>query len=121
MACFLKQRSLEGRDGNNIPQLELFGESAWVFISAIFESGWDQLHSSENNSICDNISTHFGNIQIRDTAERNSAYPKTSTIRKTPPPIPPRPSKEQLENSKKCQEACSSKDKSSMFSPMSYA
>jgi len=28
MACFLKQRSLEGRDGNNIPQLELFGESA---------------------------------------------------------------------------------------------
>ena len=41
MACFLKQQSLEGRDGNNIPQLELFGESAWVFISAIFESGWD--------------------------------------------------------------------------------
>jgi len=41
MACFLKQRSLEGRDGNNIPQLELFGESAWEFISAIFESGWD--------------------------------------------------------------------------------
>ena len=28
MACFLKQRSLERRDGNNIPQLELFGESA---------------------------------------------------------------------------------------------
>jgi len=41
MACFLKQRSLEGCDGNNIPQLELFGESAWVFISAIFESGWN--------------------------------------------------------------------------------
>jgi len=28
MACFLKQRSLEERDGNNIPQLALFGESA---------------------------------------------------------------------------------------------
>jgi len=28
MACFLKQRSLEGCDGNNISQLELFGESA---------------------------------------------------------------------------------------------
>ena len=93
MACFLKQRSLEGCDGNNIPQLELFGESAWDFISAIFESGWDQLHSSENTSIRDNISTHFGNIQIRDEAEKNTAYPKTSIIRKIPPPIPPRPSK----------------------------
>jgi len=39
MACFLKQRSLEERDSNNIPQLELFGESAWEFISVIFESG----------------------------------------------------------------------------------
>ena len=29
IACFLKQQSLEGRDGNNIPQLELFGKSAW--------------------------------------------------------------------------------------------
>ena len=38
MACFLKQRSLEGHDGNNIPQLELFGELAWDFISIIFES-----------------------------------------------------------------------------------
>jgi len=51
MACFLKQRSLEGRDGNNIPQLALFGESAWEFISAIFESGWDQLHSSTSTTI----------------------------------------------------------------------
>ena len=28
IACFLKQRSLEGHDSNNIPQLELFGKSA---------------------------------------------------------------------------------------------
>jgi len=39
MVCFLKQRSLEGHNGNNILQLELFGELAWEFISAIFESG----------------------------------------------------------------------------------
>ena len=121
MACFLKQRSLEGCDGNNIPQLELFGESAWDFISAIFESGWDQLHSSENTSIRDNISTHFGNIQIRDEAEKNTAYPKTSIIKKIPPPIPPRPSKEQMESLKKHQEACMTKGKSSLSPPMSYA
>ena len=38
---FLKQHSLEGQDSNNILQLELFSESAWDFISVIFESGWD--------------------------------------------------------------------------------
>jgi len=121
MACFLKQRSLEGCDSNNIPQLELFGESAWEFISTIFESGWDQLHSSENNTICDNISTYFGNRQTRDRTTENNAYPKSATIRKTPPPILLRPSKEQMENSKKCQKARLTKGKSSSNSPMSYA
>jgi len=42
-------------------------------------------------------------------------------IRKTLPPIPPHPSKEQMENSKKRQEACLTKGKSSTNSPMSYA
>ena len=94
MACFLKQQSLEGRDGNNIPQLALFGESAWEFTSTIFESGWDQLHSSKNTTIRDNISTHVGNMQNHDRTVENNAHPKTATVRKTPPPIPPRPSKE---------------------------
>jgi len=101
MACFLKQQSLEGCNGNNIPQLELFGELAWKFISVIFESGWDQLHSSKNTTIHDNISTHVGNMQTCDRTAENNASPKTATKRKTPPPIPPCPSKEQMENSKK--------------------
>ena len=117
MACFLKQRSLEGRDGNNIPQLELFGKSAWEFISAIFESGWDQLHSSKNTTIRDNISTHVGNMQNCDRMVENNAYPKTASVRKTPPPIPPRPSKEQIENSKKRQEVRLTKGKSSTHPP----
>jgi len=120
MACFLKQRSLEGRDGNNIPQLELFGESTWEFISTIFESGWDQLHSSKNTTIHDNISTHVGNMQTCDRTAENNTYPKTATKRKTPPPIPPRPSKEQMENSKKHQEARSTKGKSSPYLPIFY-
>jgi len=121
MACFLKQQSLEGCDSNSIPQLKLFGESAWDFISMIFKSGWDQLHSSENTSIHDNITTHFGNIQIRDKAVKNNIYPKTSIIKKTLPPIPPRPSKEQIKSSKKHQEVHSTKGKSSLSPSISYA
>jgi len=109
MACFLKQQSLEERNGNNIPQLELFGELAWEFISAIFKSGWDQLHSSKNTTIHDNISTHVGNIQNHIRMAENNAHPKMATVRKTPLPIPPHPSKEQIENSKKRQKARSTK------------
>jgi len=44
-----------------------------------------------------------------------------ATTKKTPSPIPPRLSKEQMENLKKRQEVCSTKGKSSSYSPMSYA
>jgi len=121
MACFLKQQSLEGHNNNNIPQLELFSKLAWDLISMIFESSWDQLYSSENISICDNLSTHFGNIQIYNKAKKNTVYPKTLTIRKISPPIPPCPSKEQMESLKKHQEACSIKGKGSLSPSMSYA
>jgi len=92
-----------------------------VFISAIFESSWDQLHSSKNTTICDNISTYVGNMQTHNRTTKNNAYPKMATIKKTPPSIPPHLSKEQMENSKKRQEACLTKGKSSSYSPMSYA
>jgi len=87
----------------------------------IFEFGWDQLHSSENTSIHDNISAHFGNIWIHNKTEKNTIYPKMLIIRKTPPPIPPRLSKEQMESLKKRQEACLIKGKSSLSSPIFYA
>jgi len=60
-------------------------------------------------------------MQNHERTAENNAYPKTAIIRKTPLPIPPRPSKEQMENSKKHQKAHSTKDKSSSYPPMSYA
>jgi len=42
-------------------------------------------------------------------------------VRKTPPSIPPHPSKEQMENSKKCQVAHSTRGKNSSNLPMFYA
>jgi len=120
MACFLKQRSLEGRNGNNIPQLELFGESAWDFTCAIFESGWDQLYSSGDTSIRDNVNIRFGNLKNYGSMARNdpTPTPKELISRKIPPPVPPRPTKKQLEKSKKRQESYTSGKKSS---PQSYA
>jgi len=39
MACFLRQRNVKDQNANSIRQLDPFGESAWDFILAIFESG----------------------------------------------------------------------------------
>ena len=100
MACFLKQRSLNGCNGNNIAQLELFGESAWDFISAIFESGWDQLYSSGVTSIRDNVKTHFGNIKNYGNNTLDNSTPKEAINQKILPPIPPYPTKKQMEKSK---------------------
>jgi len=38
MAYFLRQRNVKDQDANNIRQLDPFSESAWDFVSAIFES-----------------------------------------------------------------------------------
>jgi len=59
MACFLRQRNLKGRNRNNIKQLDLFGQSAWDFISAIFKSGWDTLTTANKSTIRGNITKEF--------------------------------------------------------------
>jgi len=63
MATFLRQRNLEEHNGNNnnIPQLELFGEAAWSFVSAVFESGWDKLNTADMISFRKKITSQFIN------------------------------------------------------------
>jgi len=60
MACFLRQCNLEGHNRNNIKQLDPFGQSAWDFISTIFESGWDILTTANKSTIRGNIAKEFG-------------------------------------------------------------
>jgi len=100
MACFLKQRSLTGRNGNNIVQLELFREFAWDFILAIFEAGWDQLYSSDSTSIRNKVKTHLGNLKDQGIKSYNNSTPMRATNRRVLPPIPPCLTRKQMEKSK---------------------
>ena len=68
--CFLRQRNLEGCNANNIRQLDLFGKSAWDFILAIFESGWDMLTTSNDSSIRNNVARKFGKSTIPPIKEK---------------------------------------------------
>ena len=108
MACFLRQRNVKERDANSIRQLDPFSESAWDFISAIFESGWDTLTTANKSSIRDNVTTEFG----KSTKPSPSANTRHGPhVTKVPPPIPPRPSKEILEKSKARQQKTATKEK----------
>ena len=117
MACFLHQWNLKGRNANNIRQLEPFGESAWDFVSAIFESGWDVLTTSSKSSIRSNIASEFGKRTIPPSIKSNPQH--GIQIGKIPLPIPPRPSKKVLERAKLIQQNYLVKD--AKTAPMSYA
>jgi len=114
MACFLRQRNIKDWNANSIRQLDPFSESAWDFISAIFESGWDTFITANKSSIRDNITKEFGK-STKPSSSTNTRH--RAHITKVPPPIPPRPSKEILEKSKAHQQKTSNKGKS----PLSYA
>ena len=87
MACFLRQRNLEGRNGNNIRHLDPFSESAWDFISAIFKSGWDTLTTSNKSTIRSNIAKEFSKktnlpskVNTRDGIQISKVPPPDSTL-----------------------------------------
>jgi len=109
MACFLRQQNVKDQDANNIRQLDPFGKSAWDFVSAIFESGWDTLITANKSSIRDNFAKEFGETTKPSPSVNicHGAY-----ITKVPPPIPPCPSKEILEKSKAHQQKISTEGKS---------
>ena len=114
IACFLRQRNVKDWNTNSIRQLDPFGESAWDFVLAIFESGWDTLTTANKLSIRDNFTKEFGK-STKPSPSVNIHH--GAHITKVPPLIPPCPFKEILEKSKAHQQKISTKGKS----PLSYA
>ena len=47
-ATYIRQTDLDNGDPNTLPQLNSFGTTAWNFISAIYQSKWDHLLTSDN-------------------------------------------------------------------------
>ena len=100
MAHFLKQRNITDHNGNNIAQLKSFSKSAWGFISAIFEAGWDQLYSSDSTSIRNKVKTYLGYLKDQGIKFHDNSAPRGATNQKVPPLILPHLTRKQLEKSK---------------------
>jgi len=87
-ASFIRQRSLSGSNPNTLSQLSLFGDAAWSFFSAVYESQWDKLHLSNNIFFRDKVSAQFNRTPkyMRSrTSPSKTATNACAKISKIPP------------------------------------
>ena len=100
MATFLKQKKLKGCNDKNISQLKLFSKAAWTFVLAIYEAGWNQINTVDNITFQSKVKFQF----IRNQSPLQSLPVndnRATRINHVLLPLPPYPSKETREKSKK--------------------
>jgi len=93
---FIKQRNITDCNRNKIPQIDSFGEAALTFIQAIYEAGWNKLHTTDKTSIECKIKMQFVKLGLPNTNPS-----KRNMIKKISPSIPAHLSHKQLEEIKK--------------------
>ena len=105
-ATYVRQTNLSKGDPNILPQLDLFGNAAWDFITAIYESNWDQLHIKNGISFRNKVAGQFnsGRKSLMDKTplkpQRQPTGLAKASVLKIPPPIPPRLSPDALKKAR---------------------
>ena len=84
-------------DTNTLEQLNDFGKVAWNFVSAVYQSKWDRLFTSDNITFREQVSAQFKgpnkSIPSQPTSTNESSHNQPrARVAKVPPPIPPHPS-----------------------------
>ena len=93
MATFIRQRSIIGQDPNILMQFHQFGDTAWDFLSTVYELGWDKLHIMDNTSFRDHVSAQFNKppkeakLGYKPFSANTAGKQKRATVSKIPPPI----------------------------------
>jgi len=70
-AAYIRQTNLAKDDPNSLPQLNLFGDAAWDFITAVYESKWDQLQDKSSISFRNKVASQFNTGRIPPPAPPN--------------------------------------------------
>jgi len=93
-AAYINQRNLKENDPNSLDIFHQFGNAAWHFLSAIYNSKWDRSLTNSNVSFRDHVSAQFnsGHKKPRTNTPANPLQinPPHAKVSKIPPPIPPR-------------------------------
>jgi len=100
ISTFTNQRTLKDENIEIPSQIKPIGQVAWELFETIASSGWSSLPTNNGMSLSDRISQLYSG-QGSYTSSIMTNPP--SKVKRIPPPIPPRPSKEVLEKSKHSQ------------------
>ena len=103
IAAFIRQRKIEDKSAEDIPQIAEFSFAAWVFLSSIYESGWDKLEENKDKkSFRQCLSSQFNRKLSTSFSQKkeDKGKGKPANISKAPLPIHPKPSKSVLAKSK---------------------
>ena len=99
IAAFIRQRKIEDKSAEDIPQIAEFSFAAWVFLSSIYESGWDKLEENKDKkSFRQCLSSQFNRKLSTSFSQKkeDKGKGKPANISKVPLPIHPKPSKSVL-------------------------
>jgi len=107
-----------------VPELDGLGETAWLFISSIYEFRWDSFHTDKENKIFGQkvVSKFISNTHSHNsTSNSNKSKNKPMEIIKLPPSIPARLPKKILEKLKFFKKGHKSMEKVKPYNKPSYA
>jgi len=99
MAKYIQGKQINGGKVNNLSDLDSMGDAIWNFISSVYETKWDTLHTDQKtNTLRSKISAKFTPRIPLSNGNTKKDIPKSTpvTINKAPP-LPPLPAKTKKE------------------------
>ena len=99
LAKYIQGKQVNGNKVNDLGDFDGMGDAIWNFISAVYASHWDILHTDQKtNTLRTKISSKFTTCIPPPTGNPKKDAPKSSpvTINKAPP-FPPLPAKSKKE------------------------
>jgi len=92
MARYISNKKVNPKTANDLKDFDGIGDVVWNFLSLVYQSGWDSLHTNnKSKTLRENISSNFTpRIAPSLTQKSNKPVlkPVPASIDKAPPPLP---------------------------------
>jgi len=92
MARYISNKMVNPKTANDLKDFDGIGNAVWNFLSLVYQSGWDSLHTdNKSKTLREKISSKFTpRIAPSSTQKSNKPAPKPvpASIDKAPPPPP---------------------------------
>ena len=91
MVRYISNKKINPKTANNLKDFDGIGDVVWNFLSLVYQSGWDSLHTdNKSKTLKEKILSKFTpRIAPSSTQKSNKPVPKLvlASIDKAPPPL----------------------------------